>query len=178
MMLHRLLEVSRRTWVVVDYTNEPPLDLSSPSSTQGPGSSVIPSTGQIIMTADDLASDDAETPTIATAVLRPMLLASVASEPSERPALSASTYGPASEMPLSPPLAEMPVPLRPLYLGTANTPQLPAGMVPLAQRRTRGGTLTNARRPVISTPRPVPESEVAPGAFERPRPPPLQLDQL
>ena len=70
--------------------------------------------------------------------------------------------------------------LRPLLLGrpTAVAPPLPATKVPLAQRRQRGGTISsNTRRPVISGPFwSEQRTEAAPGAFERPRPPPLRSE--
>lgn len=71
--------------------------------------------------------------------------------------------------------------LRPLLIGKpiSELPQrIPSSssMVPLAQRRKRGGSLTGQGRPVISAPIPRPsDSTEKPGAFERPRPPPLRL---
>ncbi|CAA7266572.1 unnamed protein product [Cyclocybe aegerita] len=139
------------------------------------------------LSPDDLGSDTDETPTIRTAVvgnaivLRPMILASTimsasSTEQNAPQALSASTYGPGAVSPVTPDTA---LALRPLLLGTRNPnapPTLPGNMVPLAQRRTRGGTLQGARRPLISGPTRIP-NDAPPGAYERPRPPPLLLDQ-
>ncbi|KDR85130.1 hypothetical protein GALMADRAFT_131864 [Galerina marginata CBS 339.88] len=130
------------------------------------------------------ATPTADSATVGPAILlRPMLLPSmVAASPSEQtsiPALSASTYGGEQTSASSPPEPSMN--LRPFYLGKPMTsvPQLPSSMVPLAQRRQRGGTISsNTRRPVISGPRLNQEkTEAAPGAFERPRPPPLRLNE-
>ncbi|TFK41025.1 hypothetical protein BDQ12DRAFT_678762 [Crucibulum laeve] len=66
--------------------------------------------------------------------------------------------------------------LRPFLLGTSspaiNSP-LSTTMVPIGSRRARGGS--NARRPAISVPRLTLQENENPGAFERPRPPPLRL---
>ncbi|KAJ3517385.1 hypothetical protein NLJ89_g547 [Agrocybe chaxingu] len=121
-------------------------DLTGPSSGSGN-----------ILSPDDLGSDTDETPTIRTAVvgnaivLRPMILASTimsasSTEQNAPQALSASTYGPGVVSPATPDTA---LALRPLLLGTRSSnapPTLPGNMVPLAQRRTRAGTLQGARR--------------------------------
>ncbi|KAF4623591.1 hypothetical protein D9613_001926 [Agrocybe pediades] len=128
------------------------------------------------------SGSETETAEITTAdtavVLRPMILATMTvTSPTEYPILSASTYGPdtrASTIDSTPSL-------RPLLLGQRNSSLSKLGpsgtVVPLAQRRKRG--ISNAtNRPVISGPRLSKErTEVAPGAFERPRPPPLRLGE-
>jgi len=103
-----------------------------------------------------------ETPTIATATinttsgLRPMILASMflasPGEPGFTPALSASTYG--SERMMLGSNSEPIVSLRPLLLGKGATMNpLVAEMVPLVQRRQRGGTISsNTQRLAINTP--------------------------
>ena len=147
-------------------------DLSGPSRSS-----------QNIMSTDNLSSNE-ETPIIITSTigatngLRPMILPSMILDSPSEPTTSASTYG--GERKVSGSNSELFVSLRPLLLGKGgsamNPPQLPGTMVPLAQRRQRGRTITsNTRRPVISIPRMAVDhdgSEAAPGAFEIPRPAP------
>ncbi|KAF8167965.1 hypothetical protein B0H34DRAFT_683800 [Crassisporium funariophilum] len=143
----------------------------------------------VVMTPDGLESEAVETPVVTAVassplVLRPMILASSIltgmSQPeySAPPTLSATTYNAANtSLPTTP---ENSAPLRPFFLGKPAlqmTQQLPGTMVPLAQRRKRGGSINTARRPIISIPQSNRDGEdPEPGAFERPRPPPLRLN--
>jgi hypothetical protein len=72
------------------------------------------------------------------------------------------------------------LPLRPLLLGTSSVAvpliQSSSTKVPIGSRRKNGGLPSNPRRPVISGPSLSLQDgmgDQAPGAFERPRPPPL-----
>ncbi|KAF8912800.1 hypothetical protein CPB84DRAFT_1759539 [Gymnopilus junonius] len=116
-----------------------------------------------------LRDEEDETPmfnSATTGALKPMIL------PSMDPIVIPSEPIRGAERIALPPQS-----LRPLLLGKpmAAVPPLPATMVPLAQRRQRGGTISsNTRRPVISVPLlNEDKTEAAPDAFERPRPPPL-----
>ncbi|KAF9532065.1 hypothetical protein CPB83DRAFT_56342 [Crepidotus variabilis] len=138
-----------------------------------PASSVLmqrTSQGELIPYSAEPVSTTAAT--IGSAVtLRPMILASAIYSANAEPSGQAPEALPSAG-------ADSPLPLRPLLLGrpmgsVAPLP-LPGRMVPLAQRRERGGTIASAtRRPYIGTPRLNEDSDSAPDAFERPRPPPL-----
>ncbi|KAF9056304.1 hypothetical protein BJ165DRAFT_1432493 [Panaeolus papilionaceus] len=138
-----------------------------------------------LITEDDRSTVSAPTAVIGSAItLRPMILASaLALSPTDRGALpppSIPTYvgghrssSSGSDSPGSA--------LKPLFLGrpiSSIPPTKTGSMVPLAQRRQRGGTISNGRRPlVISSPK-MKEDVISgsiPNAFERPRPPPLRL---
>ncbi|KJA29267.1 hypothetical protein HYPSUDRAFT_504840 [Hypholoma sublateritium FD-334 SS-4] len=115
--------------------------------------------------------------------LRPMILSSVMVT---TPSISISNAtSPLYEEEQRIPLNSIPEPvsLRPLLLGNTFAQSPPprrfAKRIPLAQRRQRGGTISSdTRRPVISVPRVNRDrNEGNSEAFERPRPPPLVLNQ-
>lgn len=145
---------------------------------------------QVAASSEELNSDIDDVSDIANAtigsavVLRPMILASlIMNSPLEGRASENNSAGqPVDEtrtsgLGLEPSSAPN---LRPLYLGKTPISSIPtlvsrptATMVPLAQRRRpRGRTIMNAQRPVIGFPQVISATEVAPGAFERPRTPP------
>ncbi|GLB36284.1 hypothetical protein LshimejAT787_0305720 [Lyophyllum shimeji] len=150
-------------------------------------------TGSILATAgtrlSDVESEDEPSPQIkpnsatTTQAIRPMILASsavLASPATADVAAAATTEPPREAAPLK---REPNVPLRPFLLGTSSQ-AIPAilpssTMVPIGASR-RKGLPSNPRRPTISGPSLPPDDglgDQAPGAFERPRPPPLLLSK-
>lgn len=131
---------------------------------------------------DEIDLEDETTPTITTSFsvpsrrLRPMILASTVTPrvSSDSPSEASASRAPDSN-PLTVDSSVAPMPLRPFLLGTSS-PLMPSStMVPVGFRRIRA---VSGRRPTISGPRPpTPDGrgDQAPGAFERPRPPPLIL---
>ncbi|PPQ67360.1 hypothetical protein CVT24_011543 [Panaeolus cyanescens] len=133
----------------------------------------------ILQSDDEQATTSAPTAVIAsTNALRPMILTSTR-------LTSHSDSGGAIQInaiQASPLRADSPTSgLKPLLLGKpiSSIPPMKTGtMVPLAQRRPRGRTITNGRRPLhISHPRMREEAFAGgiPSAYERPRPPPVRL---
>ncbi|KAF5377505.1 hypothetical protein D9615_005282 [Tricholomella constricta] len=155
------------------------------------GSELAPVTGTGLATAgttlSDVESVDERPPqvipnivTATQAVIRPMILASstvLASPVTTGVVPSSSTERPREINTLR---RDPSLPLRPFLLGTSSQAipvMLPSStMIPLGSRRK--GLPSNPRRPTISGPSlPADDGrgDQAPGAFERPRPPPLLL---
>ncbi|KAG5654773.1 hypothetical protein H0H81_003781 [Sphagnurus paluster] len=117
-----------------------------------------------------------------TQAIRPMILTSskILAAPVAPSSISQpSNRAPSTERPreMLSPRRDSSVPLRPFLLGTSQLPViLPSStMVPIGARR-KPGLPSNPRRPTISGPSLLPYDgwgDQAPGAFERPRPPPL-----
>lgn len=138
------------------------------------------------MLSEDLSADLEDNLTISNAQvspasgLRPMILASLVLATPSSPSTNPIKYNFEERTSLNS-ASGVGLPLRPLLLGNPSaqaTPQrVPFSKVPLAQRRQRGGTISSNTRPAISSPRPTHDkNDGVPGAFERPRPPPLRLN--
>lgn len=110
--------------------------------------------------------------------LRPILLVSsaISSVPPTAPTSSSSALSPVAENVDY--ISTQPT-IRPFILGSAapTVPSRTPGIVPIGPRvRGRSAPASPARRLNISVPRPqLPDNSQTPGAFERPRPPPLIL---
>ncbi|KAF8078481.1 hypothetical protein FPV67DRAFT_1465417 [Lyophyllum atratum] len=153
------------------------------------GGLTLPTSGSALITGSGLAtggttlsdveSGDEPSPQIA---IRPMILApsAVLASPADTDIASTANTDRSHEVLSS--KREPSVPLRPFLLGTSSQAMpvmLPSStMVPIGPRRK--GLPSNPRRPTISGPSLPPDDgrgDQAPGAFERPRPPPLFLSK-
>jgi len=162
------------------------------------GGLTLPTSGSALITGSGLAtggtllsdveSEDESSPQLVpltattTQAIRPMILAPSAILASPAKADIASTANADRSREVLPLKREPSVPLRPFLLGTSSQAMpvmLPSStMVPIGPRRK--GLPSNPRRPTISGPSLPPDDgrgDQAPGAFERPRPPPLFLSK-